>query len=191
MTRASSGNEIGAVATQRLFFALWPDPEFQVQLARTAGALLPEAAGRRVQTENLHGTLVFLGAVDAVQRVCVEAAATALQADAFTLRLDQFGYFRRPQVAWLGCRQTPSGLLKLVAELSSGCAACGFPPERRPFALHLTIVRKVRRDPGRPPFMALDWPVRKFALVESVSTPEGVRYQPLRFWQLKKSKDLD
>jgi 2'-5' RNA ligase len=174
----------GAVATQRLFFALWPDPDLQQQLARAATALLPADLGRRVRAENLHCTLVFLGDVDADQRLCVEAAASEIRARAFALRLDRFGYFRRPQVAWLGCTATPPALTRLVADLGSGCNACGFPPENRPYEVHLTIARKVRRDPGRPPFLAIDWAVDRFALVESVNTDDGVRYQPLRSWAL-------
>ena len=181
----------GAVATQRLFFALWPEAALQQQLARVAAALLPEPACRRVRAENLHGTLVFLGAVSAEQCVCVEAAADAVLAEPFVLNLDRFGYFRRPQVAWLGTSQTPAPLSALVMQLSQGCAACGFPPEPRPYALHVTVARKLRRDPGRPPFMAVAWPVERFALVESVSGEDGMHYRPLRFWPLGKNKGLD
>jgi 2'-5' RNA ligase len=184
-------NQTGAVATQRLFFALWPEAALQLQLARVAAALLPEHAGRRVRTENLHGTLVFLGAVSAEQRVCVEAAADAVRTESFTVNLDRFGYFRRPQVAWLGTLDTPPSLLALVTQLSRGCAACGFPPEPRPYALHVTVARKLRRDPGRPPFMAVAWPVERFALVESVNAEDGTHYRPLRFWTLKKNKGLE
>jgi len=172
------------VATQRLFFALWPDPELQQRLARVAAALLPAELGRRVRAENLHCTLVFLGGVDADQRLCVEAAAGEVRARAFNLQLDRFGYFRRPQVAWLGSTVTPTELIRLVADLGGGCNACGFPPERSPYEVHLTIARKVRRDPGRPPFMAIDWPVDRFALVESLNDENGVHYRPLRFWTL-------
>jgi len=191
MIRPEAAEKGGAVATQRLFFALWPEPVLQREFSKTAAALLPESAGRRVAPENLHATLVFLGSVDAAQRACVEAAASAVRVGDFSLKLDLFGYFRRPQVAWLGCRDFPEEMLQLVDQLSHGCAACGFPPEQRPFALHLTIARKVRRDPGRPPFMSLDWVIDRFALVESVSTPAGVRYRPLRFWGLEKNRDLD
>lgn len=173
------------MATQRLFFALWPDEALQRQLATAAAALLPRTSGRRVRPENLHCTLVFLGGVDAGQRLCVEAAADVLAVPAFDLRFDRFGYFRRPQVAWLGCSHTPPALLDLVGQLGHGCDACGFPPERRPYEVHLTVARKLRRDPGRSPFMPIDWRVERFALVESVSTDEGVRYQPLRFWALR------
>jgi 2'-5' RNA ligase len=176
--------EKGAVETQRLFFALWPEPELQQRLAQAAAVLLPAGAGRRVRPENLHCTLVFLGGVDAAQRLCVEAAASALRAQPFTLVLDRFGYFHRPQVAWLGCQALPPALAALVGELGRGCEPCGFPPERRPYAVHLTVARKVARDPGRPLLLPIAWKVERFALVESLNTDDGVHYQPLRFWDL-------
>ncbi len=108
----------GAVETQRLFFALWPEPELQQRLARAAAALLPHADGRRVREANLHCTLVFLGAVEAAQRLCLEDAASLVRAEPFTLTLDRLGYFRRPQVAWLGCTTTPAALQALVAGLT-------------------------------------------------------------------------
>jgi len=176
--------EKGAVGTQRLFFALWPEPELQDQLARAGAALISADRGRLVQPENLHCTLVFLGNVDPDQRICVEASADQVRGRPFLLRLDRFGYFRRPQVAWIGCSALPPQLSQLVTDLGAGCNSCGFPPERRPFEAHLTIARKVRRDPGRPLMMAIDWPVDRFALVESVTSSEGVRYRPLRYWPL-------
>lgn len=181
----------GAVATQRLFFALWPEPEVQQRLARVAQAVLPEHVGRAVPAQNLHCTLAFLGNVDADQRACVEAAASAVQAPAFELSMDRCGYFRRPQVLWLGCRETPAGLRQLVSDLNRGCTACGFPPEPRPYEVHLTIARKISRDPGRPSVIPVSWPVDRFALVQSVSEPGGVAYRPLRFWSLEKAKGLD
>lgn len=174
----------GAVETQRLFFALWPEPELQKRLARAAAALLPHADGRRAREANLHCTLVFLGAVEAAQRLCVEDAASLVRAEPFTLTLDRLGYFRRPQVAWLGCTTTPAALQTLVAGLRYGAATCGFSPEQRPYEVHLTVVRKLRSDPGRLPLMPITWPVEQFALMESVSESDGVHYRPLRIWDL-------
>jgi len=175
-------NKKGAVATQRLFFALWPEPPLQQLLAKTAAALLATAGGRRVTEENLHCTLVFLGNVDPAQRSCLEDAASRLEAKRFALQFDRFGYFRRPQVAWFGCTITPPALRDLVAALSHAAEVCGFPPEQRPYEVHLTVMRKLRSDPGRLPLLPISWDVDRFALVESVSGDEGVHYQPLRFW---------
>jgi RNA 2',3'-cyclic 3'-phosphodiesterase len=174
----------GAVETQRLFFALCPELELQQRFAQAAAALLPHAAGRRVRAENLHCTLVFLGAVAATQRLCLEDAASLVRAEPFTLTFDRLGYFRRPQVAWLGCTTTPAALQALVTGLSNGSASCGFPPEQRPYAVHLTVARKLRRDPGRLPLLPIAWPVKQFVLMESVSETDGVHYRPLRFWEL-------
>jgi len=176
----------GAVETQRLFFALWPEEALQKQIARMATALLPDHLGRRVPEANLHCTLVFLGTVRPDQRVCVEAAADAVQVAPFTVTLDRFGYFRRPQVAWLGCQKTPPPLLSLASQLGQGCAACGFPPEHRAFAVHLTVARRIARDPGRPAVMPIEWPVSRFALVASVHEDDGLHYRPQRFWELEK-----
>jgi 2'-5' RNA ligase len=173
-----------AVETQRLFFALWPDPVLQERLAQAAAALLPNDIGRRVRENNLHCTLVFLGAVSAAQRLCLEDAAALVRAGPFTLTLDRLGYFRRPQVAWLGCTTVPAALQSLVTGLRYGVATCGFTPEQRPYEVHLTVARKVRRDPGRMPLLPIGWPVQQFALVESISEPDGMNYRPLRYWDL-------
>ena len=174
----------GVVETQRLFFGLWPEPELQQHLSQAAAALLPRAAGRRVREENLHCTLMFLGAVEAAQRLCLEDAASLVRAEPFTLTLDRLGYFRRPQAAWLGCTTTPVALQALVAGLRYGAQACGFTPEPRPYEVHLTVARKLRKDPGRLPLMPVAWPVKRFALMESVSESDGVHYRALRFWDL-------
>jgi 2'-5' RNA ligase len=174
----------GAVETQRLFFALWPEPELQQRLAQAAAALLPRDAGRRVRAENLHCTLVFLGNAETAQRLCIEDAASLVRAEPFDLTLDRLGYFRRPQAAWLGCTTPPVALQALVAGLRYGAETCGFTPELRPYEVHLTVARKLRRDPGRLPLMPITWAVKQFALMESVSEADGVQYRPLRFWDL-------
>lgn len=174
----------GAVETQRLFFALWPEPKLQQQLAQAAAALLSNEVGRRVRAENLHCTLVFLGSVEPAQRLCLEDAASLVRAEPFDLTFDRLGYFRQPRAAWLGCTRTPAALQALVTGLRYGAASCGFTPEPRLYEAHLTVARHCARDPGRLPLMPIPWPVSQFALMESVSEPDGVHYRPLRFWDL-------
>jgi len=170
--------------TQRLFFGLWPDMAMQRQLAQAASAFVAKAPARLVRTENLHCTLVFLGSVTADQRACVEAVADRIRKHPFDLRLDRFGYFRRPQVAWVGSTKTPVALETLANHLATGCQACGFPREQRDFSAHITIARHLERDPGRPMMLPIDWSVDRFALIESVNGASGVEYHPLRFWPL-------
>ena len=173
----------GAEQTQRLFFALQPPPELQTHFAQAVVALLPDV-GRPVRAENLHCTLVFLGQVGKGQRLCLEDAASRIQATPFQLTFDHLGYFRRPQVAWFGCKTTPAALQTLVGKLQQAAATCGFPPEQRPYEVHLTAVRKLRRDPGPLRCIPITWPVDRFILMASVSEERGVSYKPIRAWNL-------
>jgi len=172
------------VATQRLFFALWPESGLQQALHKLARELLGRERARLVAADNLHLTLAFLGSVDAATRACLERAAEAIRSVPFTLCFDRAGWFPRPRVFWLGCPETPPTLAALVEALRGAQRGCGLEPEARPWVPHLTVARKVVRRPRTAFFTPLEWPVARFALVESHTDPEGVRYRPLRAWNL-------
>ncbi len=184
MAEAGPFNTHGAVATQRLFFALWPEPELQLVLHRRGRELLGRESGRPVAADNLHLTLAFLGPVDAAVRACLERAAEAIRGAPFTLRFDHAGWFPRPRVFWLGCPGTPAPLAALVEALRAAQRDCGLEPEARPWVAHLTLARKVARRPHSVSFVPIEWPVGRFTLVESHTDPDGVRYRVLRSWSL-------
>jgi 2'-5' RNA ligase len=168
---------------QRLFFALWPDAELRQQLSAYQ-PLLMGCGGRQVVLENLHITLAFLGSVGATTRSCLEQEADGISLPPFTLKLDELGFWRRPQVVWLGAGAIPAPLLALVAALKKAMLACDLEPESRPFQAHLTLMRRARRAPAVKPVEVLPWPVGEFALMASDTRPEGVRYEVLRRWPL-------
>ena len=174
----------GAVATQRLFFALWPAEDLQRQWHRQAGTMLAGVPGRRVEAHNLHVTLVFLGSVTHAVRECLEQAVAGIHAAPFTLVLDTAGYWRKPRIVWLGCSELPAALGLLVRALNATATDCGLTPDTRTYSPHLTVARKVRSDPGGLLPAQLIWPVQGFALMESLSRPEGVFYRPLRMWNM-------
>ncbi len=172
-------------SVKRLFFALWPDEVLRQQLYALGGVLLGDNRGRRMPAENLHLTLAFLGYVDAERQECLEREASAIQSPAFTLTLDQAGFWPRKGILWVG-GTIPVELLALVRALQQALMRCGLEPETRPFQIHLTLVRNVRRlrlERNRA-IAPLMWPVRKFALVASQTLPEGARYEVLRTWDL-------
>lgn len=174
-----------AAELHRLFFALWPDGRIRERLAALA-ADLPLRGGRRVRPENLHLTLAFLGEVPAAQAACLEAAAAGVRAAPFELVLDRLGGFGRTRVVWLGCRHQPEPLLALVRALNQALAeGCGYLPEARPFAAHLTVARRARHPPRPQDVGPVPWPVSEFVLVESDLDPEGVRYRLRRTYPLK------
>lgn len=169
---------------QRLFFALWPTPEQRAALVEAA-ARLPDELGRRVSADNLHLTLLFLGGLTPEQREAMEAVADDIVVPPFTLTFDEFGYWRRPQVVWLGSRAMPAELRVLVKYLQQGAASAGLIVDSRPYTIHLTLYRKARRAPRRwSVFAPLNWSVTEFALVESLSEANGMRYEVRRSWPL-------
>jgi 2'-5' RNA ligase len=172
---------------QRLFFALWPPLELSRELYSVAGQVL-EGDGRRVPPENIHLTLAFLGAVKASFRQCAEQVAAAIRTGSFTLTLEQIGYWPTSGIVWAGPRQTPEPLSRLVQEFNTGLTACGYVPEERSYAAHLTLARKLRRCNKNLPIDPLIWEVRRFCLVQSHTRAEGARYEIVRSWELNSSE---
>lgn len=165
--------------SQRLFFALWPDAQTQVRIARQARALA-RREGRPVAAENLHITLAFIGASDPKQRRCLEAQAAQVGVEPFCFELSRVGFYPRARVLWVGPQATPEPLLGLVERLNRALAPCGYRPEPRPFAAHVTVFRKARPVREVPVVEPVPWPVREFCLVESVADRNGVHYPVLR-----------
>lgn len=170
--------------TQRLFFALWPPEELGRELHRLARDVLRDGAGRCVDPGNIHLTLAFLGSVDAAFRECAERAAAGVHAEAFTLRLEDLGYWPKPGILWVGPRQTPPALLQLVRALTIALADCGYEAERRPYAAHLTLARRAHPRRDRPSMESRVWEVDRFHLVRSPTHAPGARYEILRSWPL-------
>jgi 2'-5' RNA ligase len=169
---------------QRLFFALWPEPELAGRLHALAGQTLRPGDGRPIAAENIHLTLVFLGAVDAAFRDCAERTAAAVRAGAFTLTLEQIGCWSRTGILWAGPARVPEPLSLLVRELTAGLVNCGYAPEKRSYAAHVTLARKVRRCPPPAPIAPLAWEARRFCLMRSRLDAQGAHYERVREWGL-------
>ena len=168
----------------RLFFALWPEPELAGRLHALAGKTLRPGDGRRIAAENIHLTLAFLGSVDAAFRDCAEQAAAVIRASAFTLTLDQIGCWSRTGILWAGPAHVPESLSSLVRELTAELVNCGYVPEKRSYAAHVTLARKVRRCPSPAPIEPLAWEVRRFCLVRSRLDAQDAHYEMVREWGL-------
>ena len=169
---------------QRLFFALWPEPELAGRLHALAGKILRPGDGHCVAVANIHLTLAFLGSVDAAFRDCAEQAAAAIRARAIMLTLEHIGCWSRTGLLWAGPARVPESLLSLVQGLTAGLASCGYAPERRPYAAHLTLARKVRRCAPPAPIEPLAWEVRRFCLMQSRMDAQGAHYEMVREWEL-------
>jgi 2'-5' RNA ligase len=174
---------------RRLFFALWPDAGVRARLAALAQRIPAERA-RVVHPDDVHLTLQFLGPVPETRIPCLIESADAVVADgsqaSIELSLRRLGYWSRPRVLWCAPEMCPAPLGMLVQALGERLTRCGFTPERRAFAPHVTLARKC---PGKlvqalEPMTPIPWTAAGFVLVESLSVARPPRYKVLHSWPL-------
>ena len=161
----------------RLFFAAWPPPETAGALAQWAGQL----EGRPTPAEKIHLTLAFLGAAQADKAV---SAARKVPGRAHPLPIEVAKYWKHNQIVWAGPRETPQYLKALVDALHFELFRAEFILERRPFAAHITLVRKAPAPRSLPALPAVNWPVREFTLVRSNVSSKGSTYDILERFTL-------
>ena len=173
-----------AEGARRLFFALWPDEALRAAAASRVAALVPRGSGRPQRPDQLHVTLVFLGAVDEAQLTEVEKVGEGVTSTPFVVVFDRLEHWRKPRVLCLGASAVPPALVALVEGLRDALATRHLPTETRPFRPHLTLARKLARLETTPDLEPLLWQAESITLVESVSDAEGSRYEPLASWPL-------
>ena len=172
-----------APAKHRLFFALWPTPELQARLAAIACDLQRELGGKATRTESIHLTLVFLGDVAAARHDDVLAVGERVRCEPFTLMFDTSGSWSHNRIAWVSPASTPPALTAMVSELQAQVRALGFAIDDRPYAPHVTLVRKAGRARRAVQLQAsVLWPVDHFVLVSSQLDAQGSRYNVIGRW---------
>ena len=99
---------------------------------------------RWVRPESVHVTLKFLGEVEETRVDAITSAlATAVEPFELGLRLAKLGGLggARLRVVWVGLDGDVAPLASLAGRVEGALTPLGFPPERRPFAAHLTLAR--------------------------------------------------
>jgi RNA 2',3'-cyclic 3'-phosphodiesterase len=165
----------------------------QTALAAAAGSAVREAldAGsgvRRVPAANFHLTLAFLGSVDVarlseVKEIAARSAQTADPHDV-EIVLDTIDHWRKPQVLVATASETPPTAVALSESLKRSLVDAGFTPDLKPFRVHATVARKVRRVTGEPRIEPVRWHFESLHLVESKNGPDGSSYTPIGEWKL-------
>jgi len=141
-------------------------------LADWARAAARESGGKATAEEKIHLTLAFLGEAKPEKAI---AAARRVNASKFTLQLEQAVYWGHNRIVWAGPQDTPPEMLRLAEHLQMQLYLQEFILERRPFAAHITLLRKAREPAQLPELPCVEWPVEEFLLVRSISG----RYEPL------------
>ena len=165
----------------RLFFAAWPPEPAAAALHEWALQVQADTGGRVTAPENIHLTLAFLGEAEPAR---AKAAAATVRAARHALPIDEARYVKRNEMVWAGPRAMPPELRQLVAALQGSLAAAGFVLEDRPFAAHVTLIRKARAPRALPPLPAIAWPVGELLLVRSRTSPRGATYEPVQRFPL-------
>ncbi len=131
--------------------------------------------------DKIHLTLAFLGEADLARAI---RAAASVQATVHQLPIEQARYWRENNIVWAGPRETPSQLKALHERLSVALYREEFILERRPFAAHVTLIRKARAA-ELASLPRVEWPVREFCLVRSAISSKGASYEPLERFALR------
>ncbi|MDH5473542.1 MAG: RNA 2',3'-cyclic phosphodiesterase [Gammaproteobacteria bacterium] len=169
------------VNTRRVFFALWPDDGVRQKVIETFNqSPQSKLKGRLMRPENIHITLHFIGNVLEEKLDCLDQAAQTVTVDPFELSLDCYGYFYKARVFWMGCQVTPDPLKKLYTKLGNVLSPCDYDVNRRPYAAHLTLMRKLNKPGEFGNFAPIHWRVNNFVLVESIAVEHGVEYQVIK-----------
>jgi RNA 2',3'-cyclic 3'-phosphodiesterase len=179
----------------RAFLAIGLPEALRDGLARVQEELKRSRADVRwVAPGNIHLTLKFFGNVpdDEIDTLAQAARDAAAETAPLQLQATGAGAFpsaNAPRVVWLGLGGDLVPLTQLFYRLEKAFAALGYPPEGRAFNPHLTLGRVkspasrdklVRLLATRPP---VDWPpfeVKELLLFQSVLSPQGSTYTPLR-----------
>lgn len=93
------------------------------------------------------------------------------------MQIDSAKYWKHNKMVWVGPQRAPEALTRLVGELHPALKAAGFTLEDRPFAAHVTLIRKAGVPAALPPLPRVRWPADEMVLVRSAPTGSGSRYE--------------
>ena len=167
--------------THRLFFALDPDDGVRRSVAGVQQDL--DLHARRVPPANFHVTLAFLGMQRPEVFPQVREVAAGLTFPNCRVTLDRVGWFRRAGVLWLGASQIPDRLRAFQHDLVGALLEAGIGYDRKPWELHLTLYRKLRKASPTMLAVGIEWALEGFDLFESVSVKRGVEYRSIGHWR--------
>lgn len=166
----------------KLFFAL-PLPTLAPELI--AWREQRPWPGLPVPESNLHLTLAFLGEADEATQASLMAAAERQHCPPLRIPLDQTGWFNRAKAAWVGPREWPNELNVLARALRRHGEKLGLGNGEQGYRPHITLSRKAAEAPEALPAPDFVLQADRFCLYRSVSTPDGVHYEPLACWPLR------
>ncbi len=177
----------------RLFVAV-EIPDLIKEMMEELKAELPEKGLNKMNVNNMHITLKFLGEVDEAKIGEVKAALNKVEFTPFKVQVNGVGVFPKEdyiKVVWAG---TESVELKELAEKVEDVLSSMFGKEERGFSGHLTLAR-VKRKVDLKEFLGKHkeevfggFVVDKFLLMKSVLQKGGPEYSVVEEFETKYSE---
>lgn len=168
------------MADRRLFFALWPSDRQRDAMREIIRPALSSVEGIASERSNWHVTLVFIGNIDEQQILPLQGSVAGITCAPFRLRLDRVSFWPRPKIACLEATRTPDELTELVERIAEAMEPFHVPPEKHRYRPHVTIARNARSFPTEPLARPLELTWSDFELIESISSPRGIQYHPVK-----------
>ena len=167
-------DQMGLIAKQhaRLYYAMWPDEAtlHKLEVAQT------DVVGRKVNADQLHLTLAFLGNQPIDKLPALADVLAQLPPQGFVIELDRYGYFKQQKIAWIGPTEVPLALLALRRALLMGLSTITPRLKAEPrFVPHVTLARDAQA-PAQQFAKRISWPAKRIVLVQSLPTRQGVIY---------------
>lgn len=169
----------------RVFFAIFPNKFVQDQLTHQTGILESTCGGRKVKSQHMHLTLLFLGNVSAHRIETLQQAVKNILAEKFELSLEEIRCWKQSQIVYIQAKRFPAELFSLVNSLKSVLSEAGFSFDKRAYKPHITLIRKATHQARIDLTKPIKWHVNQWFLVQSKQTDYGIDYIPLSQWCLK------
>jgi len=169
----------------RIFFAILPNKFVQEQLAHQAEILEPICGGRKVKTQHIHLTLLFLGNVSTHRIETLQQVMKKVSAKKFAFSLEEICYWKQNRIIYIQPKQFPEELFSLVDSLRNVLSEAGFLFDKRAYKPHITLIRKATHQTRTDLIKPIMWLVNEWSLIQSKQTDSGVDYIPLGHWCLK------
>ncbi len=165
----------------RYFFALNPEDKIRKKIVLSRSKL--SCYGRWVNTENIHLTLLFLGDLTQEQLQKVVCEAKKIIFSEFEMNLNETGFFKKSQIAWLGLNTIPEPLLILNRCLLDAAKQSNIAISQQTYKPHVTLSRKSEKL-NKIAIESIKWKVIEFVLLKSIDTREGVKYQSIESFKV-------
>jgi 2'-5' RNA ligase len=167
----------------------------QSALADATRAITDAADGRAIPAENFHLTLAFLGSLEETKIAALSSIAENVaaayrdlpqSAEPIAITLDKAEHWRKPELLCATASEPAPAAAALAHVLKEALVAGGFAPDLKPFRVHATLARKVRRVSRALTMPPVAWTFTELRLIESRTDPHGSSYSTVEKWVLYK-----